>query len=254
MVVKWDADERAEAIQELKARLGWIVTIVEIGIDLSLDECNSTFEGWQVLFLQDLVSTIQKHPALRSRPLVLHIRDHHSKLQTTHTMCVKALFDAGLPADHKLYWHCFTGTSKDAEKWLETFPNTFFGVSLGAITSRPDVTMFFGSAPLEQLLLETDSPKLQYAPTGRHGVLVRSPYHVDEVYEWLASLHTMGSVIVLSHVINQNYAKFYNVDITQLWWRLEYVRVVVTQFACQFWYCWAGCSIGLSVRLQPDLV
>ena len=55
----------AEAIQELQARLlenaGRIVTIGEIGIDPSFNEC---------------------------------------------TLCSKALFDARLQEDHKLYWHC----------------------------------------------------------------------------------------------------------------------------------------------------
>ena len=62
---KWDASERAEAIQELQAPLlentGGIV-IGEIGIDLLLNECNSTFEGQQV--------------------------------KTAHTLCSKALLDA----------------------------------------------------------------------------------------------------------------------------------------------------------------
>ena len=215
MAGKWNAGERTEAIQELKARLlenaGRVVAIGEIGIDLSLDECTSAFEGRQVSFLQEFVSTIQEHEALRSLPLVLHIRDRSSKLKTAPTVCAQALVDAGVPRDHKIYWHCFTGTSKDAEKWLETFPNTLFGVSPRAITSRPEVTAFFGSAPLEQLLVETDSPKLQHAPTGRHGIAVRSPYHVGEVYKWLANLRNMGSVAVLSRTINRNYATFYNV-------------------------------------------
>ena len=168
MAGKWNADERAKAIQELKARLlenaGRVVAIGEIGIDLSLEECNSAFECRQVSFLQEFVSAIQEHEALRSHPLVLHIRDRSSRLQTAHTVCAQALVDSGVPTDHKLYWHCFKGTSKDVEKWLETFPNTLFGVSPKAITSRPEVTVFFGSAPLEQLLVKTDSPKLQHAP------------------------------------------------------------------------------------------
>ena len=215
MAGKWNADETAVAIQELKARLlenaSRVVAIGEIGIDLLLDECTSAFEGRQVSFLQEFVSAIQDHEALRSHPLVLHIRDRSSKLQTAPTVCAQALVDAGVPRDHKLYWHCFRGTPKDAEKWLETFPNTLFGVSPRAITSRPEVTAFFGSAPLEQLLVETDSPKLQHVPTGRHGIAVRSPYHVGEVCKWLANLRNMGSVAVLSRTINQNYAKFYNV-------------------------------------------
>ena len=215
MAGKWNADERTEAIQELKARLlenaGRVVAIGEIGIDLSLNECTSAFEGRQVSFLQEFVSAIQEHEALRSNPLVLHIRDRSSKLKTAPTVCAQALVDAGVPRDHKIYWHCFTGAPKDAEKWLETFPNTLFGLSPRAITSRPEVTAFFGSAPLEQLLVETDSPKLQHAPTGRHGIAVRSPYHVGEVYKWLANLRNMGSVAVLSRTINQNYETFYNV-------------------------------------------
>ena len=238
MAGKWNAGERTEAIQELKARLlenaGQVVAIGEIGIDLSLDECTSAFEGRQVSFLQEFVSTIQEHEALRSLPLVLHIRDRSSKLKTAPTVCAQALVDAGVPRDHKIYWHCFTGTSKDAEKWLETFPNTLFGVSPRAITSRPEVTAFFGSAPLEQLLVETDSPKLQHAPTGRHGIAVRSPYHVGEVYKWLANLRNMGSVAVLSRTINRNYATFYNVP-HPCWWR-EYVHVVFTKFPRQFWF------------------
>ena len=117
---KWDTDERAEAIQELQARFlenaGRIVAIGAIGIDLSLDECNSAVEGRQVLFLQEFVSTIQKNPALCSHSLVLHIRDRSSKFQSAHTLCAQALVDAGVPTNHKLYWHCFTGTSKDTGK------------------------------------------------------------------------------------------------------------------------------------------
>ena len=213
MAGMWNADERTEAIQELKARLlenaDRVVAIGEIGIDLSLDECTSAFEGGQVSFLQEFVSAIQEHETLRSHPLVLHIRDRSSKLKTPPpppTVCAQALVDAGVPRDHKIYWHCFTGTPKDVEKWLETFPNTLFGVSPRAISSRPEVTALFGSAPLERLLVETDSPKLQHAPTGRHGIAVRSPYHVGEVYKWLANLRNMGSVAVLSRTINQNYA------------------------------------------------
>ena len=108
-VGKWDAGKRPEAIQELQARVlestGQVIAIGEIGIGLSLHKCNSTFEGQQVQFLQEFVSTVQKHPALRSRPLMLHIWDRTSKFQTAHTLCLEALLEVRLPEDHKLYWH-----------------------------------------------------------------------------------------------------------------------------------------------------
>lgn len=88
------------------------------------------------------------------KPLLIHCRDAEEDLLE--------LLSAAVPSDWKIHLHCFTGKLALANKFLDSFPNLFIGVT-GIVTMETDrcnnnVRQIAAELPLERLLLETDAP------------------------------------------------------------------------------------------------
>ena len=109
-------------------------------------------------------------------PLVLHIRDAHED--------AKAILAEEGAGKLEGVVHCFTGTSQDAEDYLAL--GLHLGIT-GIVTFKragdlPDVV---AAAPLERLLVETDSPYLAPHP---HRGKRNEPAYVARVVETIATI------------------------------------------------------------------
>lgn len=87
-----------------------------------------------------------------NKPLVVHTRDAD---ETT-----KEVLDKHMARDHPFHVHCFTSSTEFGRWVLETFPNSYIGITGVATYQLPHVQDFIrsGDLPLGRMLMETDSP------------------------------------------------------------------------------------------------
>ncbi|XP_063690649.1 putative deoxyribonuclease TATDN2 [Bolinopsis microptera] len=89
-----------------------------------------------------------------NKPFVIHARG--AEMDAFEIMKTKA------PKDHKIHFHCYSGSWKTAEKMMEHFPNMYIGVTgLVTFNSATNVTDVARKVPLERLLIETDAPYMR---------------------------------------------------------------------------------------------
>ncbi len=101
-------------------------------------------------------------------PVILHCRMAHQDLLS-------------YLQEYKGVIHCFTGSSKEAEKYI----NLGYLIGLNGIIFKMDLDEVIKSLPLEKILVETDCPYLTppQAPSGRN-----EPLFVKYVIEKIAEL------------------------------------------------------------------
>ncbi len=112
---------------------------------------------------------------LYNKPLVIHCREAFSDLFK--------ILDA-YPDCKKVIIHCFTGNLEEAENCLS---RGFFLSFSGIVTFKKSVELqkICAEIPMDQLLIETDSPYL--APQSKRGQVNR-PAWIEEVYAFIAHL------------------------------------------------------------------
>ncbi|KAL5251937.1 hypothetical protein ACHWQZ_G014917 [Mnemiopsis leidyi] len=95
-----------------------------------------------------------KHALKLNKPFVIHARG--AEMDAFEIMKAKA------PKDHKIHFHCYSGSWNTAWKMLEYFPNMYLGVT-GLVTfgTASDVREVARKIPLERLLIETDAPYMK---------------------------------------------------------------------------------------------
>ncbi|XP_037519476.2 putative deoxyribonuclease TATDN2 [Rhipicephalus sanguineus] len=122
-----------------------VVALGEIGLDYShKNQCDRD--------VQKTVFRTQLKLALnRKLPLVIHSRD-----STKDTIDIlKEL----VPKDYLIHRHCFTGNWREAQEWLDAFPNLCLGLTPLICFDRTSSLAEVGrNIPLDRLLLETDAP------------------------------------------------------------------------------------------------
>jgi TatD DNase family protein len=112
------------------------------------------------------------------KPVVIHCRDAHAD----QAELLKAEIDRGGLARRGVI-HCFTGTAAEAAVYRELG----FYLSIGGIvTFGKNVMEAVREIPLEQIMLETDSPYLTPAP---HRGQRNEPYQVVHVAQKIAEIH-----------------------------------------------------------------
>lgn len=133
------------------------VALGECGLDYDRDRSPRDVQ-------RDVFERQLKLAVTLNKPVVIHIRDAEDDALRIMT--------ANLPSEWRIHVHCFTGTSRDAERFLEAFPsNLFFGIT-GSITkgfaekTREAVKHVI---PLDKLLLETDGPWMMPESAGAAG-------------------------------------------------------------------------------------
>jgi TatD DNase family protein len=142
-----DADVLAH-IETLTHRPG-VVAIGETGLDYFYDRSPRPAQR------EALAAHVRLAAAL-DLPLVLHVRDAHDEAQAI-------VDDAGPRRLRPGMVHCFTGTPRDAERWLQLG----FDLSFSGIVTFPKSEALRDTArlcPADRLHLETDAPYLSPVP------------------------------------------------------------------------------------------
>ncbi len=170
--VKEDYENQLKVIHEYLLK-NEVIAIGEIGMDLYwdktfIDQQKKAFEiqiDWALAF---------------NLPIVIHARDSFEE--------IFEILDRKNCDTLTGVFHCFTGTEWEVEK-IQSYGNFYFGIG-GVVTYKnshlPNV---LESIPLDQILLETDSPYLPPVPyRGKRN----EPSYMLHVAEKLAGIYQIG--------------------------------------------------------------
>ena len=186
--IKEDWEKQLEKILS-KIKNTEVIAIGEIGMDLY----------WDKTFIEEQKKAfeIQIDWALEySLPIVIHARDSFQEI-------FKILDNKNCDALSGVF-HCCTGTEYEVEK-IQSYGNFYFGIG-GVVTYKnshlPEVIK---SIPLNQILLETDSPYLPPVPyRGKRN----EPSYMIHVAEKLASIYQLGLDEIALQTTNNTYQLF----------------------------------------------
>ncbi|MFT3709366.1 MAG: TatD family hydrolase [Archangium sp.] len=158
----WAELERLAALPEVKA-------VGETGLDFYYDHSPRDVQAAKFRFQCQLAKKVNK-------PIVIHVRDAHEQ-------CAEILESEGMRSG---MIHCFTGDLAAARKYLDL--GFFLSIS-GVVTYKKvealqEAVKF---APLDRLMVETDSPYLSPAPF--RGKWPNEPMRVAETAKKVAELH-----------------------------------------------------------------
>jgi len=170
---EYAAEFSERSLLAVKSALGHekAVAVGEIGLDYYYN--GDTAEQQKTAFRAQLALAKELN-----RPVVIHQRDAWEDLF--------AILGEFAPVKGVL--HCFTGNGEQAEQALSLGLYLGFG---GILTFKNpgDVPKAVAAAPLDRILLETDSPYLAPAP---HRGKRNNPFYVEYTAEKLAALKGLG--------------------------------------------------------------
>lgn len=187
--------EYKEDLEVIKKRLfnGNYCAIGEIGIDLYWDKTHVKEQ------VKAFVAQIEWALEL-NLPIVIHARDSF-----------KEIFDAMRPYKEtslKGVFHCFSGNKQDMEEAL-SFSNFLLGIG-GVLTFKNSgLDKIIIDAPLDRLVLETDSPYLAPAPyRGKRN----EPSYIRMVAEKLADIKD-ETIDTIENITSKNAADLFALKI-----------------------------------------
>lgn len=190
---KFDAAYYAELVKHPK-----VVAIGEFGLDYYRVPPNVDLEKLKAD--QAFAVREQLHFATQfEKPVVIHCRDAHADQAD---LLREEIERGGLKKRGVI--HCFTGTAEEAAVYKELGFYVAFG---GIVTFGKNVTEAARAVPLEQILLETDSPYLTPAPNrGKRN----EPLNVRFVAEKIAELKGI-SVDEVARVTTENAKRLFGI-------------------------------------------
>lgn len=171
-----DAHDEIDGVESLEAlwsqtEPGVIVAIGECGLDYFYE--NSPKED-QIKLLHEQLAFAQSHEL----PVIFHVREAFDDFWPIYDQY------PGL----KGVVHSFTDTATNLAKAIER--NLYIGVNgIATFTKDPIQRAMYASVPLENLLLETDSPFLTPVPLRGK---VNEPAFVAHVAKYLSDLHSVS--------------------------------------------------------------
>ena len=143
------SETRASSIEGLVAAMHkekeQVVAIWEVGLHYTGAKTPVLKEN-QEPFLKEFLTAVRSDEDLNDLTLVLHVKDMSSDKQDANARCLSILKEVGYPVSHKIYRHSFLGTHKEADAWIEAFPNVVFGASPKALSAPEETRDIFRSA------------------------------------------------------------------------------------------------------------
>jgi len=161
-----------------------VVTLGEIGLDykpeyVSFKELQRTVLGQQLKLAEEL-----------GLPVIFHCRMAHDDLINTLDTKLRGVI------------HCFTGTWKQAERYLKMG----FYLGFNGIIFKLNLDEIIKKIPLDRILIETDCPYLTPPPmTGRN-----EPISVKYIAEKIAKIREL-SYKEISQITTENAKKLFNI-------------------------------------------
>ncbi|MCH9632211.1 MAG: putative metal-dependent hydrolase YcfH [Chlamydiae bacterium] len=162
------------------AKKGLLVAVGETGLDYYYE--HSPKELQKELFIRYIELAVECN-----LPLIIHCRDAFDDFFD--------IIDKHYPKKQAGVLHCFTGTLEDAQKLIE---RKWFISFSGIITFKrsQELRQVAKWVPLENLLIETDSPYL--APQSKRGK-VNEPAFISETAEMIAKVKELSLNEVVEH-------------------------------------------------------
>lgn len=182
------------------------VAIGEIGIDLtgsceclagnrcSTGEC---LTARQVAYLREVLPLA----AAKDKAVVFHCRDRGN--QSCSYLVMDVLRELEL-THLRMHVHCFNGSMRTVEAWLNLGPNVYIGLGPLLLNSKEQFISMLGSVPLDRLVLESDAPYLP--PATRPNTCVGT---FAKFVPWLAMVYQVPPQVLVLHNA-ANVSKLYN--------------------------------------------
>lgn len=174
-----------------------VVALGEVGLDYSKKGCDHELQ--QKVFRKQIGLALS-----RKLPLVIHSRD-----STPDTISIMREM---LPEDYPIHRHCFTGDWREAQEWLQAFPNLYLGltplVTFKSVSDQP-ITEAARNIPLDRLLLETGSPHFLPSKEARR-LKYSHPGMVIHVATCLSRLRNVAVEEILA-VTRENVRRIYGI-------------------------------------------
>jgi len=166
-----------------------VVAIGETGLDYHYETSPPDVQKTVFRRFIHLAQEVQK-------PLIIHVRKAFDD-------CLQILSEESTP-DQRIVIHCFTGTIEESERSLEL--GCWLSIP-GIITFKKagDIPLAATRAPIDRLLLETDSPYL--APVPKRGKK-NEPANLIHIAERVAQERSMN-VSELAKITTDNARRFY---------------------------------------------
>lgn len=200
--------EREEAIEKIRENRKNVVAVGEVGLDYNWVTDNDKREETKDIFLQfiDLAQELRL-------PLVIHARNMaNEKGNDAFSDCLKILTDHN--ARH-VVMHCFSGSESTLKHALEQN----YWISFATIIARSDKhKRLAAKTPIENMLLETDSPWLDPDVKTTHGVrqavseLTNRPWKIDRSAEIIAQIKNITKEEILK-TTTENAKKAFNLNL-----------------------------------------
>ena len=172
------------------------VAVGECGLDYSLRSTSPVHKQKEVFL---------KHIALAKefrKPLVIHSREAEDDLYeilSEHDMF-----------EWRIHIHCFTGNHTQLHRFVNEFPNTYFGfTNLVSYPSATGAHKIAESVPLDRVLLETDAPYFVPESLRKHERFSH-PGNVLFVAEEIAKLKGKDTDVILDNC-RKNVRKLFNI-------------------------------------------
>lgn len=137
-------------------------------------------------------------------PLIVHTRD-------AETETYEMLKDASLNTDLKVLIHCFTGSKDFAKKLVDL--NCYISIS-GIVTFKNSVSLVdtVSTIPVDNLLVETDSPYLAPAPfRGKSN----EPSYITSTIDKLSSIKNLSKNTIIEKTTN-NFIDLFKLNLKKL--------------------------------------
>ena len=161
-----------------------VCALGEVGLDRT-----EPVRDWssQLILLEKVLPLLQDRHVL-----ILHCRGMDGDCGTEAFLQLLLFVRKHVKPAHPIHLHCFTGNCYVVERWLQTFPNTFFGFTNKIKSFRPDQIDALKMLGEDHLLLESDAP---YFTVGRHRV--SSPGQLYTVARHMARHRSLSVTKVL---------------------------------------------------------
>jgi TatD DNase family protein len=166
-----------------------VIAIGEIGMDLYWDK--TFIEEQKKAFIVQIEWAIELN-----LPIVIHARESFQEIFD--------ILDKKNCDQLTGVFHCFTGTEKEVQK-IQSYGGFYFGIG-GVVTYKNShLPSVLKSIPLDQIILETDSPYLPPVPfRGKRN----EPSYLIHVAEKLAGIYQVGLDEIANQTTENTYRLF----------------------------------------------
>ena len=184
-------DVNADFILKVKNENNKVIGVGETGLDFYYNHSDKNVQIKS--FVQHIEAASQMN-----LPVIVHSRNAEAET-------LDILKNESKNSNIKLLVHCFTGSKYFAKKLIDL--NFYISVS-GIITFKnsDELADTISSVPIENLLVETDSPYLSPAP---HRGKVNEPSFIIHTIEKLSKIKKISSEVIASHTTS-NFIKLFN--------------------------------------------